>query len=84
MELITFDQCSLHYETYGKEGNPVLLLLHGIGADIEMWRPQINTLPDLGYYLIVPDIRGHGTSQPPDAFRVADCVQDMRYLLTFL
>ena len=84
MELITFDQCLLHYETYGKEGNPPLLLLHGIGADIEMWRPQINTLPELGYYLIVPDIRGHGTSQPPERFRVDDCIQDIYDLMNYL
>lgn len=84
MELITFDQCSLHYETYGKQENPPLLLLHGIGADIEMWRPQINALPEKGYFLIIPDIRGHGTSQPPDQFRISDCVQDMYDLLTFL
>ena len=84
MELITFDRLSMHYETYGKEGDTPLLLLHGIGADIEMWRPQINALPEQGYFLIIPDLRGHGTSQPPEIFRVADCVQDIRDLLSFL
>jgi pimeloyl-ACP methyl ester carboxylesterase len=84
MELITFDQLSMHYETYGKEGSTPLLLLHGIGADIEMWRPQMNTLPEKGYFLIIPDLRGHGTSQPPEKFRVADCVHDLYDLLSFM
>ncbi|MBI9049133.1 MAG: alpha/beta fold hydrolase [Anaerolineaceae bacterium] len=84
MELITFDQLSMHYEMFGKKENPAVVFLHGIGADIEMWRPQINTLQDMGYFLIVPDLRGHGTSQPPNTFRIADCVQDIYDLLSFL
>ena len=31
---------------------PVILLIHGIGADHQMWKPQIATLPLKGLFLV--------------------------------
>lgn len=52
--------------TYVKEaGDPVnnaLVLLHGIGADHQMWEPQLQFFAKNGYYVLVPDLLGHGKS----------------------
>ncbi len=84
MNFRTFDQLSLYYETHGDPTAPPIVLIHGLGADHEMWRPQIVSLPGAGYFVIIPDLRGHGASEAPAAFRIADCARDLRDLLSTL
>ncbi|WP_158887803.1 alpha/beta fold hydrolase [Amycolatopsis anabasis] len=50
---------------HGGEGDPILLLLHGLGATGEVWRGLEARLPELwpGSWL-VPDLPGHGRSAP--------------------
>lgn len=80
----TANQLSLYYETHGDPTNPPILLIHGIGADHNMWKPQIDTLPQKGYFVIVPDLRGHGLSDIPETFLINDCAADMCALLDAL
>jgi 3-oxoadipate enol-lactonase len=84
MNFTTFDQLDLYYETHGDPARPPLLLIHGIGADHDMWRQQIKTLPAAGYFVIVPDLRGHGQSGVPETFRIVDCARDLNDLLDAL
>jgi len=44
---------------------PVVVLLHGFPFDRSMWASQVEALSDQ-YRLIVPDLRGHGSSPAPD------------------
>ena len=81
MEINSFDGLSLYYETCGDPSLPALVLLHGIGADHRMWQPQYSTLSQAGFYLIIPDLRGHGSSQAPADFRIKDCARDICGLL---
>lgn len=80
----TSDELSLHYESSGDPTAPPVVLIHGIGANYEMWKPQITSLPNAGYFVIVPDMRGHGESGVPDVFRIADCARDIKELLDHL
>jgi 3-oxoadipate enol-lactonase len=41
-----------------------VVLLHAGGMDGRMWRPVVERLED-SYWLIVPDLRGHGTTPLP-------------------
>ena len=84
MNFKSFDQLLLHYETYGDPASSPILLIHGIGADYKMWKPQITSLPAAGYFVIVPDLRGHGSSEIPAAFRISDCARDLNDLLAVL
>jgi 3-oxoadipate enol-lactonase len=84
MRYQSFDNLSLNYETYGDPANPVLLLIHGIGADHAMWKPQSVSLPSSGYFVIIPDLRGHGESGVPENFRITDCAHDLHDLLGIL
>jgi 3-oxoadipate enol-lactonase len=84
MNIRTSDQLSLYYETHGPPAAPPVVLIHGIGADHEMWKPQIASFPPAGYFVIVPDLRGHGASEIPATFRIADCARDIHDLLNAL
>jgi 3-oxoadipate enol-lactonase len=49
-----------------------VLLIHAGGMDGRMWRPLVERLEDR-YWLIVPDLRGHGTTPlPPEEFSHVD------------
>ena len=51
---------------------PPVLLIHAGGMDGRMWRPLVERLEDR-YWLIVPDLRGHGTTPlPPEEFSNVD------------
>ncbi len=56
----------LLYETYGAPEAEPVLLLHGLGASREMWRLQVDAWQSR-YFLIVPDLPGHGDSPPLQA-----------------
>ena len=46
----------------GNSNDEAIVLLHGIGADHKMWQPQIEAFSENGYYVLVPDLLGHGKS----------------------
>jgi len=84
MNFKTSDEVELYCMTYGEESHEPVVLIHGLGADHEMWKPQIEKYPELGFYLIVPDMRGHGRSSKVDSFRISDCAKDISELLDHL
>ncbi|MEU0797199.1 alpha/beta fold hydrolase, partial [Amycolatopsis sp. NPDC005961] len=45
----------------GGEGEPAVLLLHGLGATGAVWN---HFAPPLGRRVLVPDLPGHGPSSP--------------------
>ena len=84
MQLTTFDGTTLYVETYGNLNDEPVMLIHGLGADHTMWAPQIETLPKQGFFLVVPDVRGHGQSDPVETFDLADCARDIAAVLDHL
>jgi pimeloyl-ACP methyl ester carboxylesterase len=61
------DGVELHVAEYGSPGDPVLVLLHGFPELGYSWRHQIPALAGAGYRLLVPDLRGFGRSDAPEA-----------------
>ncbi|MET9544806.1 alpha/beta hydrolase [Streptomyces sp. NPDC006627] len=49
--------------TWGAASSPPLLLLHGGGQTRHAWDRTGPRLAELGWRVIAPDLRGHGTSQ---------------------
>lgn len=65
-------------------GNPTdmpILLLHGIGADHQMFAPQLAALPGQGCYLIAPDLLGHGRSSNVPTLTLTDWEAQLNGLL---
>lgn len=55
----------LHYADLNPRGNPVILLLHGLGANGDSWFFQFDALANAGYRVLAPDLRGFGRSSCP-------------------
>jgi len=59
------DGVGIEYDVTG-EGQAVILL-HGFPDSRRMWRHQVPALVDAGFRVIVPDLRGYGASDKPEA-----------------
>jgi 3-oxoadipate enol-lactonase len=62
------------YEERGKvkrEGDPTIVLLHGLLFDGGMWRAQVEPLTELGRVIVI-DGPGHGKSEAPPRFSLED------------
>jgi 3-oxoadipate enol-lactonase/4-carboxymuconolactone decarboxylase len=72
------------YRLEGKQGAPVLILSHSIGADHGMWAQQAEDL--LPYFQVLRyDIRGHGASEVPRGdYSTEQLGQDVIGLANFL
>jgi 3-oxoadipate enol-lactonase len=84
MEYHTADSQTLYYETYGEPDGDPFLFLHGLGADHRMWVPQVESFSQIGYHLILPDLRAHGKSMKVNDLTLDDWVEDMVGLLDSL
>jgi 3-oxoadipate enol-lactonase len=78
---------TLHYRVDGQAHLPCLVLAHALGADLEMWQPQV---PELSrhFHLLRFDARGHGRSTIPqassDGYQLQQLGQDVIGLLDSL
>jgi pimeloyl-ACP methyl ester carboxylesterase len=81
MPMLKTDGAEIFHQSCGK-GEPVLFT-HGYIATGEMWREQLNAVPD-GYRFVSWDLRGHGRSSSPSdpaQYSEAATVNDMTALL---
>ena len=62
---VTSDGVGISYEVTG-QGRPVILL-HGFPDSGRLWRNQVPALAEAGFQVIVPDLRGYGLSDKPEA-----------------
>ena len=68
-----------HYRRSGS-GAPIILI-HGVGADLEMWEPVAERLAPL-HDVVRYDMLGHGASaKPPGPYRLDDFVDQLRRLV---
>jgi pimeloyl-ACP methyl ester carboxylesterase len=58
------------YVEYSGSGSPVLILLHGLGANGAVWQKFLQHLQGWPGRIVVPDLRGHGRS--PHASEYSD------------
>ena len=65
----------IHYELYGAEGAPWLVLSHSLACSARMWDPQIAAFKDR-YRILAYDMRGHGASAAPTGSYSLDMLAD--------
>jgi pimeloyl-ACP methyl ester carboxylesterase len=72
---------SLYWEEHGEPSNPPLLLLHGFGESMAVWKSYVPTLCDK-YNIVLLDLRGHGRStNPTNSFSFSAVSDDVRALM---
>jgi len=55
----------MRYKIYGSEHKKTLILIHGFNGYMECWNPNINSLLDAGYKVVLYDLWGRGLSDRP-------------------
>ena len=81
-EYIESNGVSLRVEISGE--GPLVLLIHGWPESWYSWRHQIRELSAAGYKVAVPDVRGYGGSDKPEAiedYDMANMTADMAGLV---
>ena len=57
-------------------GDPTLVLVHGLGADMDTWRPVLERLSP-SHRTVAYDQRGHGGSDPAASYSVEELADDL-------
>jgi len=73
---ITHKHKKIFYRVIGE--GPVVVLLHGVPFDGNLWKNQFNAFPD--YKIIIPDLPGSGRSEMIEDMSMegmAECVKDI-------
>jgi pimeloyl-ACP methyl ester carboxylesterase len=65
MSRVDVNGIGIEYQVTG-QGRPVVLL-HGFPDSGRLWRQQVPALAGAGFQVIVPDLRGYGRSDKPEA-----------------
>ncbi len=71
----------VHHRLDGPSGAPPVVLVHELGAPLELWEPQLPVLASR-FRVLRYDQRGHGRSDvPPGPFTLAALVDDLAALV---
>jgi 3-oxoadipate enol-lactonase len=72
----------IHSIRTGKQGAPLVVLVHAVGVDLTYWGDQIEMLQN-SYDVIAYDLPGHGGSaKPAKGFGFADAVETLVKVIT--
>jgi pimeloyl-ACP methyl ester carboxylesterase len=78
------DGVSIRVADSGSVGAPPVLLIHGWGASIYMWRSWFAPLAAAGYHVVALDLPGHGLSDKPSEggrYRLESLVSTVREVI---
>ena len=71
----------LAFRAWGDPEFPAVLLVHGVTGCGNLWDPMAQQLSDR-FYLVAPDLRGHGKSPRPGSYRADDYLDDLEAFVT--
>lgn len=64
MPELNVNNINMAYETFGKPGNPPIVMIQGLGMPLIAWPPPlIERLTDAGFFVVTPENRDIGKSQ---------------------
>ncbi len=64
-EYLELELGKMRYKIYGSKNQNTLILIHGFNGYMECWNPNINSLVDAGYKVVLYDLWGRGLSDRP-------------------
>jgi 3-oxoadipate enol-lactonase len=71
------DGTKIAWSTHGPDQAPAVVMMHSLGSNRMMWRPQIAAL-ETRFRVIAIDTRGHGSSDaPPGPYRLEHLGRDV-------
>src|SRR4051812_5890199 len=62
------DGIKLHYQEFGEEAKPAILLIHGYRSSAFVWRSSAPLLAEKGFHVLAVDLVGFGYSEKPRWF----------------
>lgn len=62
------DGATIHYQEFGENTNPTLLLIHGYTASTYVWKTVAPLLADAQFHVVAVDLVGFGYSDKPASF----------------
>lgn len=65
---VEVDANRIHYQGFGEENDPTLILIHGYTASTYIWKTVAPQLADQGFRVISVDLLGFGFSEKPSGF----------------
>ena len=71
----------LFYKKYGDVGNPVIVVVHGLLGLSDNWDYFGKHFAELGYHVIIPDMRNHGQSPKMETFNYSVMASDVMKVL---
>lgn len=71
---------SINYETVGSSSNPAIVFIHGWLTNLKTWE-DYRDFSEKGYYIIIPDLRGHGNSSLAKDVSIDALASDINALL---
>ena len=80
------DASKIYYETFGDRSLYPIILIHPIGANIDIWEHEIQFILKRGFRVIAYEIRGHNRSDMGSKrdFTIYDLANDLHALVTKL
>ena len=76
--------CPYHLHSWGRAGDPPVLLLHGFTGHGGSWAEAGQTFAAAGFHVLAPDLLGHGSSPHPGEstrYEMARAAADLNLLL---
>jgi 3-oxoadipate enol-lactonase len=84
MDVLSFDDVSLHVQVEGPADGPAVVFGNSLGTDLRLWDAVVPLLPS-GLRLIRYDLRGHGLSScPPAPYGMGTLVRDAERVMEAL
>lgn len=65
---VNVDGARIHFQEFGDEGDPPIVLIHGYSASTYVWRSVAPMLAEAGSHVIAVDLLGFGFSEKPRWF----------------
>jgi len=64
----------------GDASGPAVVLLHGLQSHAGVWEKVAASLAQRGYFVVMPDRRGHGYSESFGSYHMFDYVSDLNFV----